>query len=60
MSADAPPSTTAELNERLRSLLGDAYANDVDVEGGWECRHDDGRPDWDIVVTEVEKDAASD
>ena len=44
-----------ELNEALKALLIRAYENDVDVEGGWECRNGMDHPDWDVLVTEVVK-----
>lgn len=43
------------FNDRLRELLIRAHKNDVDVEGGWECRnHDDSVPDWDVDVITLE------
>lgn len=45
----------AELNAELKSLLRRAHENGVDVEGGFECRNGVEHPDWDVVVTEVEK-----
>lgn len=47
--------TRAELNAELKSLLLRAYDNGIDVEGGWECRNGDEHPDWDVLITEVEK-----
>lgn len=57
MTADEPPPIDSEedLATALRSLLLCAHENGVDVEGGWECRNGSDRPDWDVVVTEVEK-----
>lgn len=54
------PTTPSELNAELASVLRRARDNGVDVRGGWECRNNDGSPDWDIVITEVEKPRASD
>lgn len=54
------PTTRESLDEALRALLQQAHENDVDVKGGWECRNGDGYPDWDIVITEVEKPGTSD
>lgn len=51
--------TRAELNADLRSLLLRAYDNGIDVEGGWECRNGAEHPDWDVIVTEVEKNERS-
>lgn len=47
--------TRAELNAELKSLLLRAYDNGIDVEGGWECRNGGEHPDWDVIITEVEK-----
>lgn len=51
--------TEDAFHEELQELVRRAHANDVDVEGGWACRNGDGHPDWDVVVTEVEKAEAS-
>jgi hypothetical protein len=45
----------AELNAELKALLFRAYENGIDVEGGFECRNGVEHPDWDVIVTEVEK-----
>ena len=56
MSSDNPSLTSKEeLNSELKRLILRAHENGVDVEGGFECRNADGRPDWDVIVTEVEK-----
>ncbi|ADJ16421.1 hypothetical protein [Halalkalicoccus jeotgali] len=47
--------TDEEFNTALNALVQEAYANDVDVEGGWECGTNDGEPDWDVVILEVRK-----
>jgi hypothetical protein len=49
------PTTGEELNADLKRLFRQAHDNGVDVRGGWECRNGRGAPDWDLVVTEVEK-----
>jgi hypothetical protein len=51
----AGPTTGAELSADLQALFRRAHNNGVDVRGGWPCRSSRGYPDWDIVVTEVEK-----
>jgi hypothetical protein len=56
---DAPDDETA-FRADLRALLRRAHEAGVDVEGGWECRNGEGRPDWDVVVTEVAKPDGSD
>ncbi|MXV60780.1 hypothetical protein GS429_01575 [Natronorubrum sp. JWXQ-INN-674] len=48
-----------ELNTELKALLRRAYNNGVDVEGGWECRNGSEHPDWDVIVTEVQKNEDS-
>lgn len=55
MSNDAPISSEAELNEALKRLLVRAHKGGIDVEGGWECRNGPEYPDWDVLVTAVEK-----
>lgn len=45
----------ADLAETLRTVLKQAHQAGIEVEGGWECRNGDVYPDWDIVITEVEK-----
>jgi hypothetical protein len=57
---DGPPTAEAEFREELQTLLRSAHEEGVDVEGGWECRNGEGRPDWDVVVTEVAKPDGSD
>ena len=44
-----------ELNGELKVPLRRAYENGIDVEGGFECRNGAEHPDWDVIVTEVEK-----
>ena len=48
-----------ELNGELKVLLRRAYENGIDVEGGFECRNGTEHPDWDVIVTEVEKNDRS-
>lgn len=55
MTEKPPLATEAAFHEKLQELVRRAHDNDVDVEGGWACRNGDGHPDWDVVVTEVEK-----
>ena len=60
MTAEETPITSkAELNDELKSLLLRAYENGIDVEGGFECRNGNEHPDWDVIVTEVEKNESS-
>ncbi len=44
-----------ELNAELKALLRRAYESGIDVEGGFECRNGAEHPDWDVIITEVEK-----
>ncbi|MFP9062063.1 hypothetical protein ACLI4R_16295 [Natrialbaceae archaeon A-chndr2] len=43
------------LNTELKVLLRRAYESGIDVEGGFECRNGVEHPDWDVIITEVEK-----
>jgi len=54
-SSESPPTSTAELSAALQALLRRAYENGLDVEGAFECRNGVEQPDWDVIVTEVEK-----
>jgi hypothetical protein len=54
-SEETPVMSKAELNAELKALLIRAYKNGIDVEGGFECRNGVEHPDWDVIVTEVEK-----
>jgi hypothetical protein len=54
-SEETPLTSKAKLNEELKALLLRAYKNEIDVEGGFECRNGTEHPDWDVIVTEVEK-----
>lgn len=52
---ETPPSSEEELQAELRALLCRAYESGLDVEGGWDCRNGEEHPDWDVMVTEVQK-----
>jgi len=52
---DTAVSSERELHTRLRALLQRAHSRGIDVEGAWECRNGTEHPDWDVVVTEMEK-----
>ena len=54
-SEETPVTSKEELNAELKALLVRAYENGIDVEGGFECRNGVEHPDWDVIVTEVEK-----
>ena len=53
------PSSEKEFNAELKALLVRAYNSGIDVEGGWECRNGLDHPDWDVIVTEVQKNDGS-
>lgn len=54
-SVETPLTSKEELNAELKALLLRAYENEIDVEGAFECRNGVEHPDWDVIVTEVEK-----
>ena len=58
-SEDSPLTSKAELSAALKALLLRAYENEIDVEGAFECRNGVEHPDWDVIVTEVEKNDQS-
>ena len=58
-SEETPLTSEAELNAELKALLIRAHENGIDVEGGFECRNGAEHPDWDVIVTEVEKNGQS-
>lgn len=49
------PTSRKTLKKELGTLLRRAHENGAEVRGGCECRNDEGLPDWDVVITEVEK-----
>ncbi|QLD87107.1 hypothetical protein HWV23_15705 [Natronomonas halophila] len=59
MTEGESPMTGEELTAELKVLLRRAHDNGVGVNGGWECRNDSEYPDWDVVITEVQKPEAS-
>lgn len=58
MTGDSDPdtdvSTAAAFNAALTELLVTAHAAGVDVEGAWACRTEDGTPDWEAGVVELD------
>ncbi|WP_185903309.1 hypothetical protein [Halonotius terrestris] len=50
------PQTAAEFNAALGALLRQAADAGVGIEGGWDCRNGGDHPDWDVVITELEKE----
>lgn len=49
------PETRADLEAALEESLRLAFRNGSPVTGGYEIRNGPEVPDWDIVITEVEK-----
>lgn len=47
--------TDEAFNTALQKLVQTAYANGVDIEGGWECRTTTADPDWEIMILELAK-----
>lgn len=43
------------FRDELAALVRTAHRNGVTVDGGWEVDGDDGDPDWDVVVTVVQR-----
>jgi hypothetical protein len=56
MAPDITDVTDEETFESaLAALVKIAHTNGVAVDGGWEVDGDDSHPDWDVVVTVVER-----
>jgi hypothetical protein len=56
MSAEeTPPTSVEELHAELKELLREAHSNGIDIRGRWECRNGGEYPDWDVLITEVQK-----
>lgn len=53
---DTPFTNTITTDEKfestLQELLASAHANDVRIEGGWDCNGTAGTR-WDVVITRV-------
>ncbi len=49
------PQTSQEFRRQLRRLLRTAFENDVDVEGAFNCRNGPSMPDYEVLITEIEK-----
>jgi len=54
-SEETSLSSKEELSAELKTLLRRAYKSGIDVKGAFECRNGAEHPDWEIIVTEVEK-----
>ena len=60
MSSEPTPITSrAELRAALQMVLLRADEMGIDVKGGFDCRNGGDRPDWDVLITEVEKNGDS-
>ena len=46
--------TEAEFEAALKALLTMAHENDVTVGKPWLCRTDDGLPDWEATIVELD------
>ena len=55
MTTTQAPKTDEELHEQLEVVIRSAESNGVDIEGGYEFRTTDHRPDWDVEIIEVAK-----
>ena len=58
-SEETSISSKEELSAQMKALLRRAYKSGIDVKGAFECRNGAEHPDWDIIVTEVEKNDQS-
>ena len=51
MTADKPIASERAFHDRLRCVVREAAANEVDVEGAWPVLTDeDDLPDWDLEI----------
>lgn len=53
--SDAQIATADEFERALKKLLQSASENGIDPAGAWEYRTDDGLPNWEIMVLELEE-----
>lgn len=51
---DGGITTDAELTAALTSLLATAHSNGLTVDQPWLCQTDDGLPDWEATVVELD------
>jgi len=42
--------TEADFQAAIEDLVREAYANDVDVLGGWPIQTEEDVPDWDVEI----------
>ena len=50
------PETTEAFAAALETLIQQAADAGVTVTGGWDCRAAGDAPDWDVVITEVDRE----
>ncbi|MFW5919760.1 MAG: hypothetical protein ACOCSF_06150 [Halanaeroarchaeum sp.] len=49
--------TETDFQERLESLVEEAYENGVDVRGGWPVQvNEEDAPDWDVEIVALSPD----
>lgn len=51
---DGDVTTVDEFEDALRALVVTAFQNGVDPRGAWDFRTDDGAPDWEVMVLELQ------
>lgn len=59
-SPDGTITTEAELEVALTQLLASAHENGLTVTKPWLCRTDDGYPDWEATIVELDESATDD
>ena len=57
---DGEITTSGAFIGTLTDLIRAAHTNGVDVSGAWECRNGDDAPDWEAIITELEKAGGED
>lgn len=56
---EQPITSRSAFRTELTALLKRSLDGGLDVRGGWEWRNGDGRPDYDVVITEVRSNVSS-
>lgn len=59
-SIEGTVTTEAEFEEMLVALLTTAHENGITVGKPWLCRTDDGLPDWEATIVELDAGARQD
>ena len=47
--------TATTFEEVLSTLLVAAHGNGIEVSGGWEAHENGNSPEWDVVITVLER-----